>query len=203
MATSHYWNSHCRSYVCACARETHTMRGRHTEEKNKETENRNEKETHDKTALRKEEIMLSTKPTGGNNTKIIQHNHQNQLTCAHTYGRAHPDCTDSYCRTWSEHRHTCSHFSLYQAHTGRPWTTNLHRWAEKSLVQVNTGIRLREDVYFNCAFHSVFFTILVISFKLKTFYRCFVVVCFHTADSCSSSAIYFYEMIYLHKNSSF
>ncbi len=101
----HYWNSHCRSYVCACARETHTMRGRHTEEKNKETEDRNEKETHDKTALRKEEIMLSTKPTGGNNTKIIQHNHQNQLTCAHTYGRAHPDCTDSYCRTWSEHTH--------------------------------------------------------------------------------------------------
>lgn len=85
--------------VCVCTRETHTMRGRHTEEKNKETENRDEKETHDKTALRKEEIMLSTKPTGGNNTKTIPHNHQNQLTCAHTYGRAHPDCTDSYCRT--------------------------------------------------------------------------------------------------------
>lgn len=129
-------------------------------------------------------VLLSTKPTGGNNTKTITHNHRNQLTCAHTYGTAHPDCTDSYCRTWSEHRHTCSHFSLYQALTGRPWTINLHRWAEKSLVQVNTGIRLREglreeksssrkdeDTYFTCAFyfgfHSVFPCILQFLSLLK------------------------------------
>jgi len=44
--------------ICVCVQERHTMRGRRTEREDKETKKkRNEKETRDKTALRKEEMM--------------------------------------------------------------------------------------------------------------------------------------------------
>lgn len=94
--------------MCVCVQERHTMRGRHTEKKDKETKTLNEKETRDKTALKKEEMMTVSRGRDAFHSvqnlqkeikiKSIQ-KYLNAKTSPRTYDTAHPGCTDSYCRT--------------------------------------------------------------------------------------------------------